>query len=253
MIQSPVLAHDGIAHGFFTRDGGLSSGLYASLNCGLGSGDDKEIVRLNRERVAETLGVSEARLLTVYQVHSPDVVTVTGPWPTPGRPRADALVTATAGVALGVLTADCGPVLFADADAGVIGAAHAGWKGALTGVTGATIAAMERLGARRSCMTAVIGPMIAVAAYEVGPEFPEYFLSADNANERFFAASARAGHSQFDLGAYLAARLAADGVGTVASLGHCTFSDEARFFSYRRATHRGEKHYGRQISAIALR
>lgn len=253
MIRSDALSHDSLAHGFFTREGGHSAGIFSSLNCGLGSGDDREAVRRNRSAVASSLGVADGRLLTAYQVHSPDVHVVSGPWESEDRPRVDALVTATRGLAVGVLTADCGPVLFADAEAGVVGAAHAGWKGALTGVTTSTLAAMERLGARRHAIVAVIGPMISRTAYEVGPEFPDRFISVDAANSRFFTASARPGHSMFDLPAYLENRLASEGVGRVVNLSLCTFADADRFYSYRRATHRNEKDYGRLISAIALR
>lgn len=252
MIAADALTLDGISHGFFTREGGHSTGLFDSLNCGMGSGDDKEVVTRNRAVVAGKLGVAPACLLSAWQVHSADAAVVSGPWEGEDRPRVDALVTKTPGVGLGVLTADCGPVLFADPQAGVIGAAHAGWKGALTGVTTRTLAVMEEQGADRRNVTAVIGPMISKAAYEVGPEFPVRFTDADPANARWFTPSARAGHFMFDLPGYLADRLRAEGVGTVVNLSLCTFSDERRFFSYRRATHRNEKDYGRLISAIAL-
>lgn len=252
MIQSDALTLDGLAHGFFTRRGGHSTGLFDSLNCGMGSGDDKQTVLKNRATVAARLGVEPGHLLSAWQVHSPDAAVVSGPWEGEERPRVDALVTRTPGVALGVLTADCGPVLFADPQARVIGAAHAGWKGALTGVTTRTLSVMEEQGASRRNVTAVIGPTISAAAYEVGPEFPARFIEADPANRRYFVPSARAGHFMFDLPSYLADRLRADGVGTVVNLSLCTFSDEQRFFSYRRATHRNEKDYGRLISAIAL-
>ncbi|MBC8037655.1 MAG: peptidoglycan editing factor PgeF [Rhizobiales bacterium] len=252
MIQADALKISHVSHGFFTREGGHSRGLFASLNCGMGSGDDTEIVRRNRAIVADALNVAEPNLISAYQVHSPDVIVVEGPWPAGDRPRADGMVTAARGLAIGVLTADCGPILFADAQAGVIGAAHGGWKGALAGVTGRTLDAMERLGAKRARTVAVVGPMISGAAYEVGPEFPARFLDEDGANKRFFTASARPGHGMFDLAGYLEARLKREGAGKVVNLGLCTFSDEARFFSYRRATHRAEKDYGRQISAIAL-
>ena len=252
MIASDALALGGISHGFFTREGGHSTGLFDSLNCGMGSGDDKETVTKNRAVVAGKLGVAPERLLSAWQIHSPDVAVVSGPWQGEDRPRVDALVTKTPGIGLGVLTADCGPVLFADPKAKVIGAAHAGWKGALTGVTARTLDVMEEQGAQRANVTAVIGPMISSAAYEVGPEFPGRFIEADPANARFFTASARSGHFMFDLPGYLAQRLRAEGVGTVVNLSLCTFSDEQRFFSYRRATHRNETDYGRLISAIAL-
>lgn len=252
MIQADALKLDGISHGFFTREGGHSTGLFSSLNCGMGSGDDREAVLKNRAAVADRLAVTPDRLLSVWQVHSADAILVEGPWAEEGRPRADAMVTRTRGVALGVLTADCGPVLFADAEAGVIGAAHAGWKGALTGITTRTLDLMEAQGADRRRITAVIGPMISRAAYEVGPEFPSRFTEQDPANIRYFTPSARPGHAMFDLPAYLAGRLRAEGAGQVIDLSLCTFSDERRFFSYRRATHRQEKDYGRLISAIAL-
>jgi polyphenol oxidase len=252
MIASDALALGGISHGFFTREGGHSTGLFDSLNCGMGSGDDKETVLKNRATVAAKLGVASDRLLSAWQIHSPDAVAVSGPWDGEERPRVDALVTTTPGIGLGVLTADCGPVLFADPKAKVIGAAHAGWKGALTGVTARTLAVMEEQGADRANVTAVIGPMISRAAYEVGPEFPGRFIEADPRNAQFFIASPRAGHYMFDLPGYLAERLRGEGVGTVVNLSLCTFSDERRFFSYRRATHRNEKDYGRLISAIAL-
>jgi len=253
MIEADALRLDGISHGFFTREGGHSTGLFSSLNCGMGSGDDRAVVTANRARVAARLGVAPECLLSAYQVHSPDAVLVSGPWPDhEERPRVDGLVTRTPGVALGVLTADCGPVLFADPQARVIGAAHAGWKGALTGVTARTLDLMEEQGAERARIVAVIGPTISQAAYEVGPEFPARFTEADPANARYFKPSERAGHAMFDLPAYLAGRLRAEGVGQVIDLSLCTFSDEERFFSYRRATHRNEKDYGRLISAIAL-
>lgn len=253
MIAADALSIDGIAHGFFTREGGHSTGMFSSLNCGMGSGDDRETVGKNRAIVARRLGVAPHALLSAYQIHSAAAALVTDPWAGEGeRPQADALVTRAPGVALGVLTADCGPVLFADREARVIGAAHAGWKGALTGITTATLALMEAEGARRSRITAVIGPMISQSAYEVGPEFPTRFTGQDPANARYFAPSARPGHAMFDLARYLEDRLRSEGVGSVVNLSLCTFSDEQRFFSYRRATHRGEKDYGRLISAIAL-
>ncbi len=252
MIETEAFNAPHIRHGFFTREGGFSAGLFTSLNCGTGSGDDLETVRRNRSIVASALDIPEPRLVTVHQVHSATVIPVTAPIDHASRPKADAMVTNVPGLALGVLTADCGPVLFADLEARVIGAAHAGWKGALAGVTGATIDAMESLGAKRARIVAVVGPMIGQGAYEVGPEFPERFLDSDPANSRYFRPSARPGHSMFDLPGYLAIRLRAEGAGTVIDLALCTFSDEQRFFSYRRATHAREPVYGRQISAIAL-
>jgi polyphenol oxidase len=252
MIESEHLKLDGIAHGFFTRGGGHSTGIFASLNCGLGSGDDPDLVKMNRDVVARALGVSDGHVVTAHQVHSADVVEVTGLWPTEERPKVDGLVSGTRGIALGVLTADCGPVLFADATAEVIGCCHAGWKGALTGVTDTTVVAMEKLGATRENIIAVLGPTISQAAYEVGPEFPKSFLEQSSANGTFFKPSVKPDHFMFDLPAYLRARLKALGLKSVHDLALCTYSDESRFYSYRRATHRGEADYGRLISAIAL-
>ncbi|PTE13708.1 peptidoglycan editing factor PgeF [Pseudogemmobacter blasticus] len=236
-------------HGFFTRKGGASSGVYAGLNCGTGSGDQAEIVAINRARVAEAMGVPLSALATVHQIHSADVVTVTGPLAL--RPEADALVTATPGLALAVLTADCQPVLFADAKSGVIGAAHAGWRGARDGVLEATVAAMESLGARRADIAAVIGPTISQAAYEVGTEFLENFLSDDPENARFFA-NGEGGRYLFDLPSYGLHRLRSAGVGHAEWTRHCTYRDPDRFYSYRRTTHAAEADYGRLISAIRL-
>ena len=251
-LRSPELeaAGSGIRHGFFTRRGGVSGGIYAGLNVGQGSADAPESVAENRRRVAAHLGVAEPDLATLWQVHSPDVVTVSGPLPAE-RPKADALVTDRPGVALGVLTADCGPVLFADADAGVIGAAHAGWKGAFTGVLENTVAAMTKLGARPERIVAVLGPSIGPRNYEVGPEFVARFTEADARNDRYFAASPRDGHAMFDLNAYTLDRLRAAGV-TAGHIDRCTYAHEDLFFSYRRTTHRAEPDYGRQISAIVL-
>jgi polyphenol oxidase len=253
MLQSAALsALPHIRHAFFTREGGVSDGIYASLNGGVGSRDAPARVAENRARMALALGVAQDRLLTAYQIHSPDVVTIDRPWAPEQRPRADAIVTATAGLAIGVSTADCGPVLLADAEAGVIGAAHAGWRGAATGVLEATIAAMERCGAQRARVVAALGPMIRQPNYEVGPEFVTRFNADDGANERFFQPAARPGHALFDLPGYIAARLAAAGIRRVEDLGHCTYADSTRFFSFRRATHRSERDYGRHINAIAL-
>ena len=240
----------GTRHGFFTRKGGASSGIFAGLNCGTGSSDLSDAVAINRARVAQAMDLPLSHLVTVNQVHSADVVMLTAPLDP--RPRADALVTATPGLGLAVLTADCQPVLFSDPQAGVIGAAHAGWRGSRDGVLEATLNAMEALGANRAAITAVIGPTISQAAYEVGPEFRERFTQADAANVGFFSPSRRQGHFMFDLPAYLANRLSAEGVGKVADLGLCTYADENRFFSYRRTTHRKESDYGRLISAIAI-
>jgi polyphenol oxidase len=251
-VTCPALsAHSGIRHAWFTREGGVSTGLYGSLNGGLGSNDDREHVLENRRRMADCIGASQERFLSVWQVHSPDVVTVTGPWDGE-RPRADALVTATAGLAISVATADCGPVLFADAQAGVIGAAHAGWQGAYKGVLEATLVAMEALGAQRERMTATIGPMLSQANYEVGPEFIQRFYLQSSANASYFRPSKKPGHAMFDLPAYNRMRLRKAGVGAVQDLALCTYADEQRFFSYRRTTHRQEADYGRLISAIMI-
>jgi hypothetical protein len=242
-LTSPLL--DGVTHGFFTREGGASSGIYRGLNCGTGSSDQAEVVAMNRARVADVLGVEA--LAGVHQVHSATAVVAD----TATRPRADALVTAESGIALTILTADCQPVLFADTDAGVIGAAHAGWKGALDGVLEATLDRMEDLGAKRGRIRAVIGPSISQRAYEVGAEFFERFLDEDPDNARFFANGVE-GKYQFDLVGFGLARLRAAGVAEAEWTGHCTYSDPERFYSYRRATHRGEADYGRLIAAIRL-
>jgi purine-nucleoside/S-methyl-5'-thioadenosine phosphorylase / adenosine deaminase len=251
-VQSERLRAPGVAHGFFTRHGGVSQGLYASLNGGVGSRDDPDSVGENRRRMAEALGIAPARLLIPYQTHSADALAVAAPWPPEARPRCDALVTATRGLGLGVTGADCGIVLFAAPAAGVIGAAHAGWRGALGGVLEATIAAMEGLGARRAEIVAVLGPTIAQRSYEVGPEFVATFAAADPEAGWFFAPSGDAGRSRFDLPGFIGARLARAGVAQFEDLGLDTYGDEARFFSYRRATHRGEADYGRLVAAIAL-
>jgi YfiH family protein len=252
MLQSALLSRPGIRHAFFTRDGGVSDGFYQSLNAGLGSRDAPERVAENRARMAAALGVAPDRLVTAYQIHSPDVVVATQPWTRAEAPRADAVVTRERGLAVGVTTADCGPLLMADAAAGVIGAAHAGWKGALAGVAEAAVAAMEELGAERKRIAIVLGPMIRQTSYEVGPDFVARFVADDRENRRFFAPAARDGHAMFDLPGYIAARLQRAGVGRIEDLGHCTYADPARFFSYRRSTHRAEADYGRHISAIAL-
>ncbi len=254
MIQAKTLADlDSVQHGFFTRRGGVSSGLYSSLNCGYGSGDSPDNVRENRRRVAGTFGRAERELLTVHQIHSTEVLTVDSErWTSPGAPKADGLVTNRPGIVLGVLAADCAPVLLADQRAGVIGAAHAGWKGALAGVVEATIMAMEKLGARRSGLRAAVGPCIGRDSYEVGPEFPAPFLTQDKDNERFFKAAPRAGHFMFDLAGYLLGRLAKADVAALAT-GHDTLTGTEDFFSYRRNTLQGVRDYGRGLSAIALR
>lgn len=250
MIKADQLNLPEIQHGFFTREGGFSSGVFSSLNCGLGSGDDIAMVAKNRAKVADHLNVAHSHLVSAYQVHSADVLIVDAPLAE--RPKVDGLVTNKRGLALGILTADCGPVLFADVKAGVIGACHAGWKGAISGVTDATVEAMESIGASRKNITAVLGPTISQKAYEVGPEFPKPFLSQTQSNDRFFIPSVKNEHYMFDLPAYLRNRMMAFGVGFVYDLGLCTYTDEKRFFSYRRATHAHEKDYGRLISAIAL-
>ena len=252
-LQSPILAPlTGLRHAFYTRRGGVSAGIYDSLNCGLGSGDGREAVIENRRRAMEFLDLPEEALATNFQIHSPDVVVVDKPWPRDERPRADALVTRQPGVALGILTADCAPILYADDTAGVIGAAHAGWRGAVSGVAEATVATMATLGADVSRIRAAIGPCIALASYEVGPEFPGAFLSQDKANERFFFPSRRAGHFMFDLPGYLEARLKAIGIGDIGIVARDTCAESDSFFSYRRTTLSGGKDYGRGLSAIAL-
>ena len=252
MLQAKNLsALDGIRHAFFTREGGVSEGLYVSLNAGVGSNDDPARVAENRARMAKAVGVTPERFLTAYQIHSPDVVVAETHWPADGRPRADAIVTRVPGLAVGVSTADCGPVLFADPQARVVGAAHAGWRGALAGVLEAAIAAMQRLGAERGRLVAAIGPMISQSNYEVGNEVMEQFTRADADNARFFAAG-RPGHAQFDLPGLIAARLARAGITRVENLGVCTYADPRLFYSFRRTTHRAEPDYGRHVNAIAL-
>ena len=253
MLQVPILSKLArIRHAFFTREGGVSEGVYATLNGGVGSSDQPEKVAENRKRMASALGVTPDRLLTPYQIHSPDVVVADEAWTHETRPRADAVVTRQPRLAIGVSTADCGPLLFADQEAGVIGAAHAGWRGAFTGVIEATVAAMERLGAERTRIAAALGPTIRQPNYEVGPEFVERFLAADVDNARFFTASLRPGHAMFDLTGYIAARMRSAGIKNFEDLGLCTFAEPARFYSYRRTTLRGEPDYGRHINAIAL-
>ncbi|ATY33674.1 peptidoglycan editing factor PgeF [Sphingomonas psychrotolerans] len=243
-------ALDGVAHGFLGRRGGVSTGMLAGLNVGTGSADDPALIAENRRRASEAV-LPGGRLVTLFQVHSPDAVAVIEPYEERLRPRADALVTDRPGLALGILTADCAPVLLADTQAGVVGAAHAGWKGAIGGVTDSTIALMETLGARRERIAAAVGPCIARASYEVDDGFFRRFAEADPANERFFA-DGKSGHHQFDLEAYVAHRLAAAGIRTVEVLGLDTYYDENRFYSFRRATHRGEPDYGRQIAIIGI-
>jgi YfiH family protein len=252
-LVAPALAElDGVAHRFFTRRGGVSAGLYSSLNCGYGSGDSPDNVRENRRRAAASFGRREPELLTLYQIHSTEVLAVADQhWTSPGAPKADGLVTDRPGVVLGVMAADCAPLLLADPQAGVIGAAHAGWRGALSGVAEATIAAMEKLGARRERVRGAVGPCIGRDSYEVGPEFPAPFLQQDEANAAFFRTASRAGHFLFDLAGYLAHRIGKAGV-SVEATGHDTLTASEDFFSYRRNTLQGVRDYGRGLSAIAL-
>lgn len=253
MIESePLKAIGHVSHSFFTREGGHSRGIYASLNCGFGSSDNPDAVAGNRAIVAERLGVARDRLMTVWQWHSADVHVALEPWDVLHPPKADAMVTTVPGIALGALTADCTPVLFADRAKPVIGVAHAGWKGALAGVIAATLEAMERLGAARERIVAAIGPTISQANYEVGPEFQARFIAANVGHARYFRASKRADHFMFDLPGYVRDGLEQSGLAAVEDVALCTYGDEARFFSYRRTTHEGEPDYGRQISAIAI-
>lgn len=248
-----ILTHDllgPIRHGFFTRRGGASSGVYAGLNCGPGSSDQSEAVSVNRSRVAEAMMVAPSRLLSLHQVHSADVVVATEAGWT-ARPCADAAVTATPGIALSVLTADCAPVLFSDPEAEIIGVAHAGWRGALGGVIEATLQAMEDLGARREDISAAIGPTISQRCYEVEEEFLERFVEADPDHARFFVNGAGERYL-FDLPGFVLSKLRAGGVGEAGWIGSCTYAEPDRFFSYRRTTHSGEPDYGRLISAISL-
>jgi YfiH family protein len=246
-----LVPHTAIRHGFFGRRGGISSGLYTSLNCGPGSGDIRASVLENRRRATAALSL-DAALVTLYQVHSSDVVIVNEPWEIADNPKADAMATNKSGLALGILTADCAPILLADADAHVIGAAHAGWGGALAGVAESVTAAMVRLGGKRERICAAIGPCISQSSYEVGPEFKPRFVTSDPANERFFVPSMRARYWQFDLPGYVAHRLRQSGIATVEVTPACTYAAEAEYFSYRRTTHFKEPDYGRQLSAIML-
>jgi polyphenol oxidase len=241
----------GIRHAFFTRQGGVSEGIYGSLNAGVGSQDAPDRVRENRRRMTAALGVADDALVSCHQIHSPEVLVAERPLTGGPRPKADAVVTRVPGIACGVATADCGPVLFADPEAGVVGAAHSGWKGAIGGVLEATIAAMEGLGAARSRIVTAIGPLIRQPSYEVSAAFVDQFVAADPAYDRFFAAG-KPGHAQFDLPGFIAHRLAAAGVASIDDLKLDTYPDAERFFSYRRATHRGEPDYGRHIAAICL-
>jgi YfiH family protein len=249
-LRAGLLDDPGLAHGFFTRHGGVSTGVYASLNGGVGSRDDPQAVAENRRRMAAELGIDPANLLVPYQIHSPDAVIVTEAFT--GRPRCDALVTATPGLGLGVTGADCGMILFADKKARVIGAAHAGWKGALTGVLEATITAMESLGACRASMQAVLGPAISGKSYEVGADFMDQFIAVSESYAHFFSNSKREGHFMFDLPGFIAMRLQRAGIGSFEDLARDTYAEPESFYSYRRSVHRGEPDYGRQIAAIAL-
>lgn len=250
-IRAQALENERTSHGFFTRSGGTSKGIYLGLNVGLGSDDERASVLENRRRVAQAMGVGEERFVTVYQVHSCDVIEVTKPWGNDERPRLDAMVSKTPGLAIGVMTADCGPVLFQDAQNGVIGAAHAGWKGATSGILENTISAMEALGAKRETITTVLGPTISRENYEVGSEFVENVISLDSKNDVYFTPSSNEGHAMFDLPGYIVDRLKASGV-QASWTGNCTYREEDRFFSYRRKTHRNEADYGRQVSVIKL-
>jgi YfiH family protein len=251
-LASPLLsAIPGLRHAFFTREGGVSEGIYGSLNAGIGSHDNPANVAENRRRMAQRMGVTTAHFLTVHQTHSPDVVVATEPWQAGARPRADAIVTRIEGLAIGASAADCGPILLVDPNARVIGAAHAGWKGALTGILESAIAAMEKLGAERNGMIAAIGPLIRQPSYEVGGEFVERFMEADAENALFFVPSVRQGHAMFDLAGFIRRRLEGAGVLMIDDLGVDTYADE-NFFSYRRSVHRKEPDYGRHVHAIAL-
>jgi YfiH family protein len=252
MLASPLFSSiPGLRHAFFTRDGGVSGGFYESLNGGLGSDDDPANVAENRRRMAEQMGVTPSHFLSAWQIHSPDAVVASGPWESAARPRADALVTRTEGLAIGITAADCGPILFVDPNARVIGAAHAGWKGALSGILESTVEAMEKLGAERTGIVAAIGPLIRQHSYEVGGEFVERFVEADAENALFFLPSARDGHSMFDLAGFIRTRLENTGVLMIDDIGIDTYSDD-RFYSYRRSVHRKEPDYGRHVHAIAL-
>jgi YfiH family protein len=251
-LGSPLLSSiPGLRHAFFTREGGVSDGIYASLNGGIGSQDAAANVTENRRRMAELMGVAPERFLSVHQTHSPDVVVASGPWQGASRPLADAIVTRSEGLAIAATAADCGPILLVDPNTRVIGAAHAGWKGALTGILESTVEAMEKLGAERSGIVAAIGPLIRQHSYEVGGEFVERFMQADAENALFFIPSAREGHAMFDLAGFIRMRLENAGVLMIDDIGADTYSDE-RFFSYRRSVHRKEPDYGRHAHAIAL-
>ena len=250
ILARTLVALPRVRHAFFTRDGGVSRGIYASLNAGQGSKDDAAHVAENRRRMAAALGASA--LVTAFQVHSATAVVASAPWTRETAPRADAVSTKMPGVAIGVTVADCGPVLLADGEAGIVGATHAGWRGALDGIIEAAVAQMEEIGARRARIHAAIGPLIRQESYEVGPEFVARFREADPEFARFFAPSPRAGHANFDLPAFIAFRLEEARISSIEDLKLDTYSDDARFFSYRRSIHRAEPDYGRLIAAIAL-
>jgi YfiH family protein len=252
MVKADTLALPGIKHAFFTSEGGVSTGHYASLNGGIGSDDKAAHVAENRARMAAAVGVEPSRFLTLYQIHSPHVVVAEAPWTLEARPHADGIVTRVPGLAVGVSTADCGPVLFAEPQARVVGAAHAGWRGALSGVVEATITAMERLGAARERIRAALGPMIRQPNYEVGSDLMDRYAAEDPSSSAFFVPASRPDHALFDLPGYIAERLHRAGIRHVGDVGLCTYADPSLFFSYRRATHRAESDYGRHVNAIAL-
>ncbi|MBW7948000.1 MAG: peptidoglycan editing factor PgeF [Pseudorhodoplanes sp.] len=253
VLQAPSLsARSGLRHAFFTRAGGVSQDIYATLNGGVGSRDDPDRVSENRARMARMLEVEPANFVTAYQVHSAVAVVAEAPWDAQARPKADAIVTRVPGLAIGVTTADCGPVLLADETARVIGAAHAGWRGALSGVLESTIEAMLSLGADRARIVAALGPMIRQPNYEVGGDLIDTFAAAERDSAAFFKPGARPGHSLFDLPGFIAMRLRRAGIGQIEDLGHCTYADAERFYSYRRSQHRAEPDYGRHVNAIVL-
>lgn len=253
VFESPTLCADtSVRHAFFTRQGGVSKGPFDTLNCGFGSGDAPQRVAVNREIAMAWLGLPADRLVTLRQIHSAQIVTVERPWRREDAPSADGLVTAVPGIALGVLSADCAPILLHDPVARVIGAAHGGWRGALSGIVDAVVARMAELGAARTRIRAAIGPCIARLSYEVGPEFPQPFVAENPGNMRFFAPAQRSGRFLFDLGAYIAHRLTRARIATVEIVPHDTLAEEERFFSYRRACQRDERFYGRGLSAIVL-
>lgn len=252
-LTAPILlAHPNIRHGFFTREGGVSGGVYSGLNCGLGSADAADDVLENRRRIAAHLGASDGHVVTLYQEHGTTARTVTAAIPRDLLPKADAVVTKAKGLAIGVLTADCGPVLFADPEVGVVAAAHAGWRGALAGILPSTVLEMERLGAKRQRIIAAVGPCIGQAAYEVSQEFEAEFLLKDLMNARYFIIPPGSAKPHFDLTGYIVDQLGALGLGGVESCAVCTHGNESQFFSYRRSTQRNEPDYGRQISAIVV-